>query len=180
MKRKTTYLAALSLALVISTSLGTAWSYFTTNDSASGGFRLNLGSETRITETFDSWTKHVTVTNDADSQQSVYVRARAFAGMQYTLTGSGAGWRDGGDGYFYYDGTEEDHGILDPGKKTAPLDIVIDGVPSPEPSVGREFDPDSFNVAVVYESTPVQYDENGKPYPDWNFAQPAAEGGAEG
>ena len=30
-------------------------------------------------------------------------------------------------------------------------------------------DPTGFNVVVVYESTPVRYDEAGNPYADWSM-----------
>ncbi len=169
MKKKTTYLAALSLVLALSASMSSAWAYFTTNVSAQGGYRLRLGNSTTITEEFDSWTKHVTVSNSEDSQ-AVYVRVHAFAGSEYGLLYSGANWTPGADGYYYYDA------IVEPGESTGVLDIQITGVPE------GLTEPKDFNVAVVYESTPVQYDENGDPYADWNIKLDTgdAEGGAEG
>ena len=177
MKKKTAYLAALSLALVMSTSLGTAWSYFTTNDSASGGYTLDLGNVTQIGEDpVTGGAKHVYVDNNEDSGP-VYVRIRAFAGsdVQDTLLYEGTNWAPGGDGYWYYSE------ILQPGERTEQLDIVI-------PKLTAEVDPDaaeppqSFNVAVVSESTPVQYDEAGTAYADWNIILDtgSGEGGAEG
>lgn len=167
MKKKTTYLAALSLVLVLSASVSSAWAYFTTNASARGGYRLRLGNVTEITEEFDSWTKHVTVTNDAASGP-VYIRVRAFAGSEYALIYDGAGWTPGTDGYYYYDE------IVAPGEGTGVLDIRITGVPE------GITEAEEFNVAVVYESTPVQYDENGDPYADWNITLDTGdvEGGA--
>ena len=170
MKKKTTYLAALTLTLVLSASMGSALAYFTTNASARGGYQLRLGNHTTIIEEQPTdWTKHVTVANSAESGP-VYVRVRAFSGSQYPLTYLGEGWTPGTDGYYYYDE------IVQPGDSTGNLDIHIGGVPE---DVDEEME---LNVAVIYESTPVQYDENGDPYPDWSITLDSgdAEGGAEG
>ena len=161
MKKKTTYLAALSVALVLSASMGSAWAYFTTNVTAQGGYRLRLGNTTTIDETVTEGTKHVSILNSEDSQP-VYVRVRAFAGsdIQNTLVYSGANWSPGADGYYYYSE------IVEPGQSTGVLDILIPKLQAP---VEGTEEPQDFNVAVIYESTPVQYDENGDPYADWNI-----------
>ena len=38
-------------------------------------------------------------------------------------------------------------------------------------------EPESFNVVVVYETTPVQYDAEGNPYADWELVLETEEGG---
>lgn len=170
MKKKTVYLAAVALVLILSASLGSAMAYFTTNVEAEGSYRLEFGNETNIDETFDSWTKHVTISNTADSQP-VYVRVRAFAGSEYELSYLDAGgkWTPGADGYYYYSD------ILNAGEAADVLDIRISNVPE------ELTEPENFNVAVIYESTPVQYDENGEPYADWSIKLDSGdvEGGAD-
>lgn len=51
------------------------------------------------------------------------------------------------------------------------MDVVIDIPAMPEgnePGQTKPEDGESFNVIVIYESTPVRYDENGEPYADWS------------
>lgn len=170
MKKKTVYLAALALVLTLSASIGSAMAYFTTHVEAEGRYRLELGNETGIDEEFSDWTKHVTIRNTSESQP-VYVRVRAFAGSEYELSYLDASgkWTPGADGYYYYSN------ILNAGEAADMLDIRISNVPEElKESV-------SFNVAVIYESTPVQYDENGDPYADWSIKLDSgdAEGGAD-
>ena len=63
-------------------------------------------------------------------------------------------WTPGEDGYYYY------ADIVEGGQTTEPLDVKIENIPE---------DAKDFNVIVIHESTPVQYDEDGKPYADWNI-----------
>jgi hypothetical protein len=148
----------LLLGLVFTASLGTTWAYFTTYAQAQGGYTISLGDKTELRETFSAWTKHLTVTADADAQP-VYIRARAFSGSQYGLTYSDESglWTPGADGYYYY------NAILEAGQETQTLDIHIDNVPS------DLTDPTEFHVVVIYESTPVRYNEDGEPYGDWSM-----------
>ena len=172
MKRKTIRNIGLSLlaaALISSAGIKGAMAYFTTYTTAEGGYVSHLGDKTEIKESFDSWTKHVTVSSAPDSEP-VYIRARAFC-ARYDLTyasGSGrwtsgkGGWNEvvpaGEDGFYYY--TE----IVNGGESTDVLDVVID-IPFEEDSSWE--DGDSFQVIVVYASTPVRYHEDGTPYGDW-------------
>lgn len=163
MKKKNACLAALAVVLVLTASIGSAMAYFTAYTTAAGGYTINLGSKTTIEETFSDWTKHVVISN-AEKSEPVFVRARAFGGSAFTITGSGSGWRDGGDGFWYY---EEP---LAGGSSTAELTFSIEGVPE-NALVG-----DSFNIVVVYESTPALYHEDGSVYADWTMILDA-EGG---
>lgn len=157
MKRKQWLLAVLALGLVLGASIGPISAYFTTYASAKGGYPIYLGSTTTVYEEFSRWTKHVTITSEEDSQP-VFVRARAYCGETYEVSYDGAdAWTDGGDGFWYCDA------ILNGGEATAPLDVHIENVPAAtEPG-------ESFNVVVVYETTPVQFDEAGEPYADWSI-----------
>ena len=162
MKKKTIFLLALSVTLILIASINSAIAYFSTYAEGRGGYLFGLG-ETDIEESFSSWTKRVKISNSEDGQP-VYIRARAFAGDEYSLLYSGDGWTLGGDGYYYYDE------ILYGGERTPELLVRIENVP-------YDMIPgDGFNVVVVYESTKVIYDENGVPYADWNIR---LEGGPE-
>ncbi len=169
MKKKSIFLAVFAVVLALSGTAGSAWAYFTTYVGARGMLTLELGDETTIDEPkFESWTKHIVVSSDPGSKP-VYVRARAFCGSQYSLVYSGSDkWTPGSDGYYYYSD------ILNGGEKTEELLVKIENVPE------DVADASEFNVAVVYETTPVLYDEDGKPYADWNAKQEVtkAEGGS--
>lgn len=160
--------SALTASLVLTSGLGNAWAYFTTNTNAEGGHAITLAGEvTTVDEefSFNDWTKRLVVTNTDTSGRSVYVRARAFSGSRYPLTYGGTGWESSDDGYFYYEN------ILDAGGSTEELLVEIKGVPE------EVTEPESFNVVVVYETTPVQYDADGNPYADWSLKLETEEGG---
>ena len=147
--------AAVAAILVLMISIIPAVAYFTTNATADGGYTVHLGDRTRITEEYDDWEKKLTVENTQG--EAVFIRARGFAGSEYELSYSGSGWSDGGDGWWYYDG------IVKAGEKTQELKIAIGGIPK-EGEDGAK-----VNVAVVYESTPVQYETDGSTKADWTY-----------
>lgn len=157
MKKKNICLAAFAAVLILAGSAGSAWAYFTTYVEAQGTQTIMLGDQTAVEEPdVSDWTKHVVVASKEGSQP-VYVRVKAFSGSQYPLNYSGsAKWTPGAGGYYYYSD------ILNAGGKTEELLIKITGVPE-EIKEAME-----LNVAVIYETTPVLYDENGDPYADWN------------
>lgn len=178
MRRRNSTLAtfaasALAVCMVLGSGIGTAWAYFTTNTDATGGHALSLASEeTNIEEefNFNDWTKRVVVTNTDTSGRPVYVRARAYSGSQYPLSYAGTtNWTAGEDGFWYYDG------ILEVGASTqGELLMKIEGVSA------EITDPDAFNVVVIYETTPVQYDSQGNPYADWNLKLETGTGNQDG
>lgn len=155
MKKSNLILTASAVMLVLSAGINSANAYFTTYAEAKGGYEINLGDRTKINEKFTGWIKYVTITSDEKSEP-VYVRAKAFSGSQYTLQYSGSGWTLGNDGYYYY------NSILNANESTSELLVQINGVPV---VANNE---DSFNVIVVYESTPVIYDAEGNPKADWS------------
>lgn len=157
MKKKTIFLTAVAVLLVMVTAIDSAWAYFTTYAQASGGYTLSLGDKTTVDEEFSAWTKHVAITSTEDSE-SVYIRVKAFCGSEYSLVFSDANgkWTPGEDGYYYYSD------IVTGGGTTEELLVKIENVPEDVK------DADSFNVVVVYESTPVLYREDGTPYADWS------------
>ena len=165
MKKKTVFLLAFAVALILATTLPNAFAYFYTYARAAGGYTIQLGDKTTITEPkVENWTKHIVVESEPDSQP-VYVRVKAFAGNKYSLTyGCGKDtegnpyWKkkEKDDGYFYYTG------ILQGGQSTEEMWVKIENIPT-----GAK-EGDSFNVVVIYETTPVIYDENGQPHADWD------------
>lgn len=167
MKGKNLALALLALAMVLGAGIGTAMGYFTAYTEARGAVPLRLGGAgggTSMQEDVSAWTKRITVTNDAGAVP-VYIRARAFCGSAYTLTYDwDAGWYDGGDGYYYFSE------ILSGGASTAQLRVKIGNIPE------QAEQGDSFDVVVVYESTPVLYGEGGEAYADWDGAVGASGG----
>lgn len=160
MKKNIAFPAAfiLSAALLLCAAVGSAWAYFTTYAEAKGGYTISLGSKTTVEEKFSAWTKHVTVVSE-DGSAPVWVRARAFYGSEYSASYSDESgkWTPGSDGYYYYSD------ILNGGETTDELLIKIGNIPEDVK------DSESFNVIVVYETTPVQYDESGNAYADWTF-----------
>ena len=145
MKKKTTILAALAVILTLSAASGSAWAYFTTYAQAT------------VEEDFSACTKHVSIKSEPDSEP-VYIRVRAFCGEAYQLVYSDASgkWSPDSDGYYYYSD------VVKGGEATDVLDIKIENVPEDVK------DPASFNVVVIYETTPVLYREDGTPYADWS------------
>ena len=147
-------LLALALTLVLCTGVGPALAYFTDSSTAEGGIALNLGYTTTITETVTNLIKQLTIKNEEGVD--VFIRARAFVGGDYGLSVGGDNWTADGDWYVYslpVSATDS----------TKPLTVTVNNVPA------SLIDDDSFNVAVVYESTPAQYDENGTAYANWDI-----------
>ena len=150
---RTGLMTAIAVMLVLSATMGTAWAYFTTYASAKGGVTLRMGHEDEITEEFNSWRKNLTITSTEDSRP-VYVRARGFC-AEYDLTYSESqNWTPVGDWMYYTK-------ILPPGGEADTLVVRIHDVPKNVTEGAK--DGQSFNVIVVYESTEIQYDENGDP-----------------
>lgn len=156
-------LFALAVVCIAFAGVGAASAYFTTYCQAKGGYTLELGDTTTITEDFVNWTKSVTIQSDAASDEPVYVRVVAYGPSKYPIEysepGGATNWSQAADGYYYYKGNS---GILNPGETTPQLDLMIRNVPTSDPSTGAAPQSgDEFNVVVVYETTPVQYKADG-------------------
>lgn len=168
MKINKTVLAAAAIVLPLSIGAGSALSYFTANDSAAGGYAVEVGiPETEIKESFSGWEKRIVITNTGD--MPIYVRARAFVVSPYTVTleaeskwtkGNGAQGTSKEAGYYYYD----DNTALEAGAATDVLKLKIGGIPE------NALENDEFDVVVVYEKTSAVKVEDGKVVPDWAFA----------
>ena len=130
-----------------------------------------------IEETYGERTKHVTIKNIGDNNVSVYVRARVFASESVDVDGSGWSGPDG-EGWYNFDNP------VDCGKSANELTVKLTFQSANELTVKLTFpegaiQDDPYNVIVIYESTPVQYQEDGTPYADWSYIldNGTAEGG---
>ncbi len=155
MKKKSLILIAACAVLILTASIGSAFAYFSTYEKALGGYVLHLGDYIEWTEDFQDWTKHVQITSRADSEEDVYVRVIAYGGSVNLQYSGDSRWTPGADGYYYYSD------ILKPGESTSFIDVKISNIP-------MDVEPESFNVIVYYEATPVRYQPDGTPYADWN------------
>ncbi len=161
-------LFVLAVACIALAGVGAASAYFTTYCQAKGGYTLELGDTTTVKEEFANWTKSVTVTSDAASDEAVYVRVKAYGPSEYPIQygepDGAANWKLAADGYYYYGG------LLEPGATTTALNLRIEGVPTSSAGAGAGSGAsgagagaagpqpgDAFNVVVVYETTPAQY-----------------------
>lgn len=166
-------LISFAVIFVAAAGIGEAWSYFTTYESAQGGYTINLGYETEIHEEVIGAQKEVTITNinkqDAPPSQPVFIRVKAFGSEKYQLKYEGTGWlknssecsydnyNTGDNEWYYY------NGIVNGGDSTSKLFIGFTF-----PKTEEVKDGDNFNIVVVYESTLVRYDDEGHPYADWS------------
>lgn len=152
MKNKTVWLTAAAVIMAGSMTIHGALAYFTANASAQGGHPISLGAKTEITEDFSDWTKHIVIANTGEND--CYVRVKVFSGSQFEVEFSGedGAWSQGDDEYWYYSS------IVPAGGSTSELLATI--------NVPEGFEED-FNVVVVQECTPVQFDQEGNAYADW-------------
>lgn len=159
MKKSSVILAALAMVLVLGAGAGSAWAYFTTYVEAEGGCVVNLGDTTRIQEDVTYLHKAVTITSETTSQP-VWIRVKAYyAEGDLTIESSTGKWSKGenDDGWWYY------ADIVKAGETTDVLDVTIS---VPKESINEKIPVEDFDVVVIYESTPVEYDDAGKPVPN--------------
>ena len=184
MKKNKILLAVLALVMALGLGIGSAMAYFTTYVTAKGGMPIRLGDKTSIEEPkVENRIKHLVVKNNGAN--AVYVRARAYAPAGLKIQYDNVDKENGPwvynekDGYCYYikilpgkdpdvqyeSKEKEEKAAEKEGRVTSELLVKFE-----EPEDAKEGD--DFNVVVVYESTPVLYDEKGDPYPydkaDWN------------
>ncbi len=147
MKKTKIILTAICVALVLGLGVVPAMAYFTDYTDAEGSVKVDLGYTTTMEEKVDGFVKTITISNAGP--EACWVRARAFAGSDLSLTYSGTGWSENADGYWYY------NEIIPAGGKTTDLKIEIGNIPK-DAEVG-----DKLDVAVVYESAKVLYNADG-------------------
>lgn len=185
MKKSRIWLAFLALALAVTTVLPGTWAYFTANARAGGGRTVRLQNETEIEESFSfgDWEKKVTITA-AEGTQPVWVRARAYSAYGLDYATEGTGWSlDQNDGWYYFNTplanpVDADGKPVEPPQwTTTEADVLRVHVQVKDLEPGEV--PEDFDVVVVYETTPVTYNEQGEPQANWNMTvEPAENGGA--
>lgn len=173
MKKRNLLLTVLVVALILCASIQPAVAYFSTYVRAQGGIQIKTGDTTTIEEKFSDWTKHVVIKSTEDSQP-VFIRAKViytgFEGKNYGIsTAKSVGWSKlNEDGYYYY-GTKDNPTILEGGKETTELTVEITGIPKKGTEAFNQLkDGEGFSVTVVYESTPVRYNDKKEAYADWD------------
>ena len=159
LSKKTICLAVAALALTGTLAVGSAYAYFTTYSEAKGNVVFELGeTHTEPHEEVIGGKKIVSIENTGD--YDCYIRIRAYAGNNYNLTYGDGGfgkWYDGEDGYWYY------RDILTVGSVSKKVNVIL-----PQELLKDVTDEKDLNVIVIQECTPVQYDDNGEPYADWD------------
>lgn len=176
-KRISVMLTVLAMMLPLGAGIGSTWAYFTDHvEAQSRGYAVEAGEPgTELEEEFGSWIKQVRMRNIGEIP--VYVRLAAFCGSEYSLVHTeDENWLKSG-GYYYYTGN---NGILEEGKETPCLLIRIldkNGDPLPDRAEGSAA---QFNVVVIGERLPLQYDSDGSLIPpekaDWTKCKAAARG----
>ena len=159
LSKRTICLAAAAVALTGTLAVGSAYAYFTTYSEAKGNVVFELGeTRTEPHEEVIGGKKIVSIENTGD--YDCYIRVKAYAGNNYNLSyadGGSGKWYDGGDGYWYY------KDILEAGSTSETVLVNI-----PKELLEDITDEKDLNVIVIQECTPVQYDDDGEPYADWN------------
>ena len=159
LSKKTICLAAAAVALTGTLAVGSAYAYFTTYSEAKGNVVFQMGeTRTEPHEEVKKGKKIVSIENTGD--YDCYIRVKAYAGNNYNLSyadGGSGKWYDGGDGYWYY------KDILEAGSTSETVLVNI-----PKELLEDITDEKDLNVIVIQECTPVQYDDDGEPYADWN------------
>ena len=161
MKKRRILLALLALALAVTTVLPAAMAYFSTNARTDGHLTLKLGGTTTIDETFANMVKTVTIAATGEAQP-MWVRARAYVAAPFTVTYEASeGWTVDDDGWYYYEKPLASYTSPLPDWLTDeadPLKVTIHAE-----GIEPEDLPEGFEVPVVYQTTPVQYNEDGTP-----------------
>lgn len=159
LSKKKICLAAAAVALTGTLAVGSAYAYFTTYSEAKGNVVFQMGeTRTEPHEEVKEGKKIVSIKNTGD--YDCYIRVKAYAGNNYNLSyadGGSGKWYDGGDGYWYY------KDILEAGSTSETVLVNI-----PKELLEDITDEKDLNVIVIQECTPVQYDDDGEPYADWN------------
>ena len=156
-------LCALLAFTAILTGVPRAHAYLTSHARTQGYVSISLdGSRTRLEDSVADWEKKVAITNTGES--ACRVRVRFFVGQKYadyiTYRSDSDRWSLSSDGYWYYDAD------LAPGASTPELLAALD-----REKFSKDFTEagsEDFSVIVVHEYARIQYDNEGKPFVDWD------------
>jgi len=167
-KRKLIVSIALAATLVCGASITPAMAYFTDNTEATGSIPIKIGTTTTIHEWYREKVKYVKIGNSEDSDSPVWIRAKVQTNIEYSTEGADnpSNWPSSPDANDWYNYSTP----VDPGEAAEILKVQLTF-----PTVKSETKPgaeigDNFNVIVVYESTPAEYDESTQSYkaPNWD------------
>lgn len=158
-RRMRTAVLAAAFAAALLLGATSAWAYFTDYSSASGALPLALGGNSQVDEGKDGLNKDISVQNTGETY--MFVRVQAYYTGQESVSISGSGWFNGGDGWWYWGNSASDLTPLAPGDST---DTLRADVSVPEGTTG------DFDIVVVEEGIPAAYEDDGTtPYtPEWN------------
>ena len=175
---RATLAAGVAALLIGGMTVSPAWAYFTDSHGTEGGVRIFVEPRTDIEEEFDEKGKHAYIRNTS-TDVPVYVRAKVYTNAaEYLGPISGTNWTSEPDpeGWYYYnlvlDPYDPEDPPADPSKCiTEPLNVVVnfktkettkiinaDGTVSEHTNIVHTGE--NFNVIVVYEAVPIQYDDN--------------------
>lgn len=178
---RTMVVAGAAALLIGGMTVSPAWAYFTDSHGTAGGIRISVEPKTDIEEEFDNSEKHVYIKNTS-YDCPVFVRARVYTNAPlYLLNIAGANWSDGGDDWWYWNNVLEpidDNGTKDDTSDdvihyTDKLDVKIDlhktrevvKITNADGSVTEftvfDHTDENYNVIVVYEAVPIQFDASG-------------------
>lgn len=153
MKRKHMILGCVAAALIASATIAPAMAYFTDHTEAAGNIQISLGDNTKIDEKADEAKKEIVISNTG---QPVYVRVQVIAARESKPAAAGENWTDlMGDYYYYTKPVTEQN-------PTSTLTVQVREYLAKYQSNEKD---DVKNIIVVYESTPVLYDESGNALP---------------
>ena len=163
------FLILLAAVLLVAVSVPNAFAYFYTYTRGSRELVVSLKDSTDLDETVIVTQKNLSIKADAGSDP-VYVRVKVFASEDLEVGSVTSGWEKKADGYYYYqnpiDGDPETSY-----EDTASIQISV----SLKETEGTEY-ADSYNVVVIYETTPLLTDPDGAAYADWNNATVGGQG----
>lgn len=164
MKRRLIALAIVAAVLVLGTSMGSVWSYFTDSTTVEGTIPLSVEPTTHITEENGPGTKTISIQNTSQVTQ-VWVRARIYAPEKLSANASGEKWTGAITDWYNYDEPLPADAYTEPLNVTFTLPEGYDV----EKYLDGAHTGDECNVVVLYQSLPVSYDAAGNPMPvNWN------------
>ncbi len=102
-----------------------------------------------IDESYGAWFHHITFINNGTDAR--WVRAKVLSDNEHSIEYEGEYWYGGNDGYFYH------HFAIEDSCQSGELIAEIKNIKE-NPAEGEH-----FNVIVVYETVPVEYNEEGAP-----------------
>ncbi len=165
MKNKNLFLAVLAIILVLGSSIGVAFAYFTAFVEAKGGYVIQLEPKTVIDEYYDGQ-KRVQIQNTAkEGLEPLFIRAKVFYGTEppitVTVTSDSLYWDIDQPSPTYYLATYTKAVYGQQFADTLSIDVN---------TKADMKDQEYFDVNVVYECVPAVFKADGTPDLDTAWA----------